>query len=146
MPEDIQQGADEVSLADWPPMPPMPPPMRLNISLESIEALVIAANHESLSEAARSCNVKEDTFRKRFDALEAWAGVALAQRRPDFILTPDGQRLLPLARQACVSIRAFTSEMSVFQLQNVFLGEIRKPLSGEIRRKHTAAGTIIEMD
>jgi len=118
----------------------------LDVSLASIEAFVIAASHTSLAEAARSCGLKEDTLRKRLDALEKWADVALLQRRPDIILTPDGMRFLPYARRACESVREFLSTPSPERLRNLIVGEIRKPKAGSLRRRNPPSGSYIEID
>lgn len=118
----------------------------LNVSLASIEAFVIAANHTSLSEAARASGIPEDTFRKRLDALEIWANVSLMQRRPDLLLTPDGVRLLPLARQAVRGMREFIEQESFMQAINRVTGKIRKSESGGLKRKSNASETWIEID
>ena len=112
------------------------PAVNLSVNLAGIEAFVIAAEHTSIAEAARAAGVEESTFLKRVVAVEAWANVALFQKRPDLILTPDGHRFLPHAKKIVIEARLFRAEESIAQVVNAIEAKVRKLKSGSLRRRH----------
>jgi hypothetical protein len=85
---------------------------RSSIDFACLEAFVVAADHTSLAEAARSCGTNESTFGKRLKALEKWMGKELFVRSPVLSLTPAGRANLEDAVRVCLILKKMRQSMS----------------------------------
>ena len=70
-----------------------------------LEDLLALAQERNFSRAAEQRHVTQPQFSRRIRALELWAGADLVNRAVvPLTLTPAGEALLPVARQAVVSL------------------------------------------
>lgn len=84
--------------------------MRANPTLAQLRAFVAVAELQHFGDAAAALGVSQPTLSQALSTLEANLDVHLIERSPRRVLvTPDGQHLLPLARQAIDAVEAFRS-------------------------------------
>lgn len=82
--------------------------MRSTPTVAQLRAFVAVADFQHFRDAAASLGVSQPTLSQALSTLEANLGVHLIERNPRRVLvTPDGQFLLPLARQAIEAVDAF---------------------------------------
>ncbi len=72
----------------------------MNLSRRQLRQFVVAATQPSLSRAAELCHLSQPAFSRALQALERGLGTRLFERSTRHLaLTPEGTRLLPLARR-----------------------------------------------
>ncbi len=88
--------------------------MTPNLSRRQLQQFVAAASQPSLSRAAALCHLSQPAFSRALQALEAALGARLFERSTRHLaLTPDGARLLPLARRLLDDLDELTREARV---------------------------------
>ncbi len=84
--------------------------MRANPTLAQLRAFVAVADLQHFGDAASALGVSQPTLSQALSTLEANLDVSLVERSPRRVLvTPEGEHLLPLARQAVDAVEAFRS-------------------------------------
>ncbi|EFO29675.1 hydrogen peroxide-inducible activator [Roseibium sp. TrichSKD4] len=87
--------------------------MAFRPSPRQIEYFIALAETRHFGAAARKCHVSQPTLSAQFKLLEDQLGVTLFERGSGLVeITPVGQELLPLARQALDSLDALVSGAS----------------------------------
>ena len=82
--------------------------MRSTPTVAQLRAFVAVADFQHFGDAAASLGVSQPTLSQSLSTMETKLGVRLIERNPRRVLvTADGQRLLPLARQAVADVDAF---------------------------------------
>jgi LysR family transcriptional regulator, hydrogen peroxide-inducible genes activator len=82
--------------------------MRSTPTVAQLRAFVAVADFQHFGDAAASLGVSQPTLSQSLATMETKLGVHLIERNPRRVLvTADGQRLLPLARQAVADVDAF---------------------------------------
>lgn len=119
---------------------------RLSVGMECFETFVAVADHGSIVDAAGFLSVEERTVRIRRDSLGRFCNVALFQRRPQIILSPDGLRLVHIARAICELARDFRAPESIEQLRNLLAKEVRKVPNKSLRLIRKSDHDVVEVD